>query len=152
MPYDQDVDLGIKPLGKTNNRNYEDRDVPKPDDSQKIQAWIQARMQSKQSIQAIIAAAAEEAAEKERATIASAAAAKQAEEEAEERVARKKLKLAKKTQTPEEKEANKEKRMLKLVGAVVVKCMSKHSKTMDHDLFKKHAKEVHNALVLVSNY
>ena len=42
----------------------------------------------------------------------------------------------------EEKEANKEKRLLKLIGAVVVKCMSKHQKQMDHDMFKKHAKEV----------
>ncbi|KAI8990416.1 hypothetical protein BD414DRAFT_483561 [Trametes punicea] len=42
----------------------------------------------------------------------------------------------------EEKEANKEKRLLKLIGAVVVKCMSKYKDQMDHDLFKKYAKEL----------
>jgi SRI (Set2 Rpb1 interacting) domain len=52
------------------------------------------------------------------------------------------VKKEKKHQTPEEKEANKEKRLQKLVGAVVVKCMSKYQKQMDHDVFKKHAKEV----------
>ncbi|CCM05915.1 uncharacterized protein FIBRA_08153 [Fibroporia radiculosa] len=47
-----------------------------------------------------------------------------------------------KKQTKEEKEANKEKRLLKLVGAVVVKCMSKYQHQMDHDVFKKHAKDL----------
>lgn len=42
----------------------------------------------------------------------------------------------------EEKEANKEKRLLKLIGAVVVKVMSKHRDQMDHEQFKKYAKEV----------
>ncbi|KAI0651187.1 hypothetical protein C8Q79DRAFT_932041 [Trametes meyenii] len=42
----------------------------------------------------------------------------------------------------EEKEANKEKRLLKLIGAVVVKCMSKYKDQMDHELFKKYAKEL----------
>ncbi|OBZ74746.1 Histone-lysine N-methyltransferase, H3 lysine-36 specific [Grifola frondosa] len=45
-------------------------------------------------------------------------------------------------QSKEEKEANKDKRLLKLVGAVVVKCMSKYQKRMNHDVFKKHAKEL----------
>jgi hypothetical protein len=54
----------------------------------------------------------------------------------------KKERPPRKTQTTEEKEANKEKRLLKLVGAVVVKCMSKYSKQIDHDQFKKYAKEV----------
>jgi hypothetical protein len=49
---------------------------------------------------------------------------------------------SKRPQTKEEKEATKEKRLQKLVGAVVVKCLSKHSKQMDHDVFKKNAKEV----------
>ena len=40
------------------------------------------------------------------------------------------------------KEANKEKRLLKLISPVVVKCMSKHKDQMDHDQFKKYAKEV----------
>ncbi|KAH9894001.1 hypothetical protein C8Q73DRAFT_498617 [Cubamyces lactineus] len=42
----------------------------------------------------------------------------------------------------DEREANKEKRLLKLIGAVVVKCMSKYKDQMDHDLFKKYAKEL----------
>ena len=56
--------------------------------------------------------------------------------------ARKGSKSPKKHQSKEEKEKNKEKRLLKLVGAVVVKYMSKYQKDMDHDVFKKHAKEV----------
>lgn len=47
-----------------------------------------------------------------------------------------------KKMSEEKKEALKEKKLLKLVGAVVVKCMSKYSKRMDHDHFKKHAKEL----------
>ena len=34
--------------------------------------------------------------------------------------------------------------VLPLVGAVVVKCMSKYSKQFDRDMFKQHAKEVRN--------
>ena len=51
----------------------------------------------------------------------------------------------------EEKEALKEKRLLKLVGAVVVKVMSKYQKQMDHDLFKKHAKEVRTSPATLGN-
>jgi len=107
---------------------------------------------SRQSIAAVIAAAAAAeaetvaaaeaaAAEAEAAAIAAAAKAKETPASGE-NGARRKHKSPRKPQTDEEKEANKEKRLLKLVGAVVVKCMSKHSKAMDHDLFKKHAKEV----------
>jgi [histone H3]-lysine36 N-trimethyltransferase len=59
-----------------------------------------------------------------------------------------KKKKERKHQTPEEKEANKEKRLQKLVGAVVVKCMSKYQKQMDHDAFKKHAKEVRRCFAI----
>jgi hypothetical protein len=55
---------------------------------------------------------------------------------------KKSVKPPKKPQTKEEKEANKEKRLQKLVGSVVVKCMSKYQKQLDHTQFKKHAKEV----------
>jgi len=61
----------------------------------------------------------------------------------------KKERPPRKTQTAEEKEANKEKRLLKLVGAVVVKCMSKYSKKFDHDQFKKYAKEVGLVLLVL---
>ncbi|KAG6879645.1 hypothetical protein C0992_000280 [Termitomyces sp. T32_za158] len=112
---------------------------------------------SRESIRAVIAAAAEAeaaaakaAAEAETEALAKAeakAAAKAtraARHEASkgEHSYRKKQKLSKKPLTEEEKEAMKEKRMLKLVGAVVVKCMSKHSSALDHDQFKKHAKEL----------
>ncbi|KAF9468312.1 hypothetical protein BDZ94DRAFT_1154403 [Collybia nuda] len=105
---------------------------------------------SRENIQAVIAAAAEKAAAEEAAAVEAAAAAVAKEAEAAaalaeakaNRALKKKSKPPKKTQTPEEREANKEKRLLKLVGAVVVKCMSKHSNSMDHDQFKKHAKEI----------
>jgi len=48
----------------------------------------------------------------------------------------------------EDKDANKEKglmkRLTKLVGAAVVECMLKHSKLFDRDSFKKHAKNVYS--------
>lgn len=91
------------------------------------------------SVREIIASAAEAAAAEEKAAIAEAKAKADA---AAEKAARKKEKSIKISLTPEEHEANKEKRLLKLIGAVVVKCMSKYSKSFDHDTFKKHAKEV----------
>ena len=53
-----------------------------------------------------------------------------------------KKKPSKPKQSKEEKEALKEKRLMKLVGAVVVKCLSKYQKHIDHDAFKEHAKHV----------
>jgi len=90
-------------------------------------------------VQAIIrdAKAAEEAASRaerkaeEERVVAEASRKKEKEKECK----RKKL-------TSEEKEANKEKRLTKLVGAVVVKSMSKYAKGIDREGFKKHAKEV----------
>ncbi|KAG6902637.1 hypothetical protein C0995_013762 [Termitomyces sp. Mi166 len=112
---------------------------------------------SRESIRAVIAAAAEAEAAAAKATAdaevealakaeakAAAKAARAAKHETSkgEHGHRKRQKVSKRPLTEEEKEAVKEKRMLKLVGAVVVKCMSKHSKVMDHDQFKKHAKEI----------
>lgn len=85
-----------------------------------------------------IIAEASAAAEAERVRVADEAAAAATAAEA----AAQKKASSKKKMTAEEKEALKEKRLLKLVGAVVVKCMSKYQKEMDHELFKKHAKEV----------
>ena len=101
--------------------------------------------QRRESIQAIIeqAAAAEVAAAE-----AAAAAAAAEKEKAEAKGARKRVKSSKKT--PEEKEASKEKRLHKLVGAIVVKCMSKYAKTLNRELFKKYAKEVHYCLTINS--
>lgn len=95
------------------------------------------------SVREIIASAAEAAAAEEAAAIAEAKANADA---AAEKAARKKDRSNKKSLTLEEHEANKEKRLLKLIGAVVVKCMSKHSKSFDHDTFKKHAKEVSSSI------
>ncbi|KAK0200857.1 hypothetical protein DFS33DRAFT_1265721 [Desarmillaria ectypa] len=107
---------------------------------------------TKQKVDAIITAAAE--AQRVAAEEAARAAA-EAEEKVRVAVAAKEARAAKKGQhhsshhnthkkpeTSEQKEANKEKRLLKLVGAVVVKCMSKYAKSMEHDVFKKHAKEL----------
>jgi SRI (Set2 Rpb1 interacting) domain len=82
-----------------------------------------------------IIAAANAAVEVEAAQLAAALAVEPPPE-----VIKKKASSSKKSK--EEKEANKEKRLLKLVGAVVVKCMSKYASKMDNDVFKKYAKEV----------
>jgi hypothetical protein len=42
----------------------------------------------------------------------------------------------------EDEAARKEKRMMKLVGGVVVKSMSKYKEMMDHETFKKYARDV----------
>lgn len=100
------------------------------------------RQSKKDSIQAIIDSAAKAAAEEEAAIAAAAAAEKAKAISAAEKAARRKERSQKKSSSSEDKEANKEKRLLKLVGAVVVKSMSKYSKSFDHDSFKKQAKEV----------
>ena len=67
------------------------------------------------------------------------------EREKEEELLREKMvleKMKRKAMSKEEKEALKEKKLLKLVGAVVVKCMSKYRDHLDHDAFKKHAKDL----------
>lgn len=102
--------------------------------------------QKKEAIEAVIAAARANAA---------AVALQKAEEEARESArAEEKAKLIEKKQarkerekkkpimSREEREALKEKKLKKLVGSVVVKTMSKYQKYMDHDQFKKYAKEV----------
>lgn len=38
--------------------------------------------------------------------------------------------------------ATKEQRLLKLIGPIVVKCMSKYQSQLEHNTFKKHAKKV----------
>jgi histone-lysine N-methyltransferase SETD2 len=103
---------------------------------------------SKQDIADVIAEAskrAEEEALRRVKEVEAAAAAKAAEEK---KAARKASSSAnrdkgkKKALSADEVEKLKEKKLLKLVGAVVVKCLSKHRDRMDHDTFKKHAKEV----------
>lgn len=104
---------------------------------------------SKQDIAAVIAAAsakAEQAAKQAAAEAAVAEAERLRKEEKDAELAKRKAAKAKKQQSREEKESLKEKRLLKLVGAVVVKVMSKYQNQMDHDSFKKHAKEVRSLL------
>jgi ribosomal protein L12E/L44/L45/RPP1/RPP2 len=104
---------------------------------------IREKMAQDVSVKAIIAQAAAAAQAQEAAAMAAAAEAQAKAQAAAEKAERKKERAQKKTHTtPEDKEALKEKRLMKLVGAVVVKCMSKHSKTFDRESFKKHAKEV----------
>ncbi|KAG6811739.1 hypothetical protein H0H92_006004 [Tricholoma furcatifolium] len=132
-------------------------------EDRRVESQVRREEFSRESVRAVIAAAAE-------AEAAAAKAAAEAEAEAKAKVeakaAARAAKIAKheaakaakreagtgenghhhkkqkKAHTVEEKEALKEKRMLKLVGAVVVKCMSRHSKAMGHDQFKKYAKEL----------
>ena len=134
----EDASLNIKPLGKSQTKNST---LPTPSPKIEVPSGKNANQFSRESIQAIIAAAAEAEAAKE-AAAAVAASVESAKAVDNGNGSRKKQKTSKKGLTLEEKEANREKRLLKLVGAVVVKCMSKYSKSMDHDLFKKHAKEV----------
>lgn len=61
----------------------------------------------------------------------------------------KKEKEKKPSLNKEEREALREKKLKKMVGAVVVKTMSKYQKYLDHDQFKKYAKEVHRFLFRV---
>lgn len=91
---------------------------------------------------AVIAAAVAQKAADDAIAEAAAAAAEAAKKAPPPREHKRKHRAPKKVQTPEEKEANKEKRLLKLVGAVVVKCMSKYGKSLERETFKKHAKEV----------
>ena len=114
----------------------------------KLTAWqpYVAPEDEKTKLERIIAeaTAAAEAEKARQAEEAKVEAEKQAEKEAA-RAARKAARHSKhkgQHQTPEEKEANKEKRLMKLIGAVVVKYMSKYKDQMDHEQFKKYAKEV----------
>jgi [histone H3]-lysine36 N-trimethyltransferase len=125
---------GLKPLGKSAAASLTPKhDLSPSKEQSKSSSGV--RQPSRQEIAAIIAAA------------SAAAAARPPpppppppEENGTPR--KKSSKPSKKPQTKEEKETNKEKRLQKLVGSVVVKCMSKYQKQMDHAQFKKHAKEV----------
>jgi [histone H3]-lysine36 N-trimethyltransferase len=142
---------GPKPLGFTRvvsdkpvstKAKAENEENPAIDQQKKIS-------QTQDSIAAVIAAVKKAAEEGQRAKDEAEAKAAEAEqvkkrkrEEREKEKARKKEKLKEKEAHEAEKEVNKEKRLQKLVGAVVVKVMSKYSKELGHDNFKKYAKEV----------
>jgi hypothetical protein len=96
----------------------------------------------------IAAAAAAQKAAEERALLEAAAAAEELAKEEERnaererrRKERKERERSGKKRDPD-REDSREKRLLKLVGGIVVKTMSKYRTRMDVDTFKKHAKEV----------
>lgn len=96
----------------------------------------------------------------EAAAAASAAAALEAEAAQAAAAAKLRSKNRSKSGSKEKKEKSKpqdnNKKLLKLVGEVVVKYMSRYRDNMDHETFKKHAKEVRPftpiALQVTNNY
>lgn len=88
----------------------------------------------------IIAQAARAAEEAQRLREEQAALEKEKAEQEAERLAKKAAEKA--AITPEERERRKERQILKLVGAVVVKVLSKYQDHFSRDDFKKHAQEV----------
>jgi hypothetical protein len=162
-----EVECAIKPLGFSSTRTFNPnshpplpphRGFPQHDSGVSLSrvqlmdhAARLARLErTKAEAAAIIAAAA--AAQKEaeeRAFVEAAAAAEEQTKEEERNAERERRRKGRKERERGEKrhhdrdpEDNREKRLLKLVGAVVVKTMSKYRTRMDVDTFKKHAKEV----------
>lgn len=116
-----------------------------------------ARLERKKTEMAAIiaAAAAAQQAEEQRALLEAAAAA-EARCKEEERIAERERRKRERKEREEGTGGrranaaagdNREKRLLKLVGAVVVKTMSKYRGRMDVDTFKKHAKEVRSGVL-----
>ena len=152
------AECAIKPLGFAPTRQFNSHRTPslyELHEQEVLQSQDLARLarleRSKAEAAAIIAAAAaaQKAAE-ERAIVEAAAAAEEQNKEEERKAERERRRKERKD--GEEKrhghgqghgrEDEREKRLLKLVGAVVVKTMSKYRTRMDVDTFKKHAKEV----------
>ncbi|KAJ7730702.1 histone methyltransferase [Mycena maculata] len=117
------------------------RTPPPPPPSPPPQRYVNPEP-DRHDVAAVIAAAVAQKAADDAAAAAAAQAAAAAAKLTPSKEHKRKHRPPKKAQTPEEKEANKEKRLLKLVGAVVVKCMSKYGKSLERDTFKKHAKEL----------
>lgn len=104
------------------------------------------------NIPAIIASAARKAQEtrkleEERAAVEAAEAAKRSKRAMEKQLRREKQQ---RSLSKGEKAELKEKRLQKLVGAVVVKCLSKYRDRMDREEFKKQAKEVSVMLITIT--
>jgi len=145
-----EVECAIKPLGFTPAKQF----IPHRPAAISLhdQSFIravemdQARLaRTKAETAAIIAAAAaaQKAAE-ERALVEAAAAAEEQSKEEERKAERERRRKERKEREERRhnREGDREKRLLKLVGAIVVKTMSKYRSRMDVDMFKKHAKEV----------
>ncbi|KAI0248399.1 hypothetical protein BJV78DRAFT_1379249 [Lactifluus subvellereus] len=141
----------IKPLGFVPTRQVSFSRNFAPQDPSILQAleMDQARLarleRTKAETAAIIAAAAaaQKAAE-ERALVEAAAAAEEQSREEERKAERERRRKERKERDEKRhgREDNREKKLLKLVGGVVVKTMSKYRTRMDVDTFKKHAKEL----------
>ena len=138
IPIFEDTSLGIKPLGKfrTKNPTLLTRlkiEVPSGKNTNQL---------SCESIQAVTVATAKAKAAKQAAMEAASVENEKTGDSG--NGSRRMQKTLKKGLTGlEEKEANREKkRLLKLIGAVVVKYMSKYSKSVDHHLFKNMGKRL----------
>ncbi|KAF8487420.1 hypothetical protein DFH94DRAFT_641821 [Russula ochroleuca] len=131
-----EVECAIKPLGFSSIRPFIPNSNPHPHPPRGPAAAI------------IAAAAAAQKAAEERALMEAAAAAEELTKEEERIAERERRRKERKERERGEKKGdhdrgdNREKRLLKLVGAVVVKTMSKYRARMDVDTFKKHAKEL----------
>lgn len=91
------------------------------------------------------AADAEEAAEKKR--LAKQRRKERVEKKEKEREKSKQKKGSEKPSSSTSKPVDKDKQLVKLVGEVVVKYMSHYKDQMEHDTFKKHAKEVNRQAI-----
>ncbi|KAH9954870.1 hypothetical protein BC827DRAFT_1365398 [Russula dissimulans] len=148
-----EVECPIKPLGFTTTRQFiPHRPTTLPDQSFiRAVEMDQARLaRTKAETAAIIAAAAaaQKAAE-ERALVEAAAAAEEQNKEEERKAERERRRKERKEREERRhnREGDREKRLFKLVGAIVVKTMSKYRTRMDVDTFKKHAKELTHIIV-----
>ena len=141
--YENDVNhlQHLKPLGFSGHRIMVKTETVIPATEEPSPIKQKTVAQSRQEIAEVIAAASRAAAEAQKAAEEAAILEQEKQEKAAAKAKASSSRVAKK-ETVEEREARREKRLVKLVGAVVVKCMSKHQKRMDHDAFKKHAKEV----------
>ena len=164
-----EVECAIKPLGFSSTRTFNPNLHPPPPSHRTFplqepglslsraqimeQAARLARLErTKAETAAIIAAAAAAQKEAEERALVEAAAAAEEQSKEEERNAERERRRKerkererrgeKKRHHDRDREDNRDKRLLKLVGAVVVKTMSKYRTRMDVDTFKKHAKEV----------
>ncbi|KAF7373580.1 Histone methyltransferase [Mycena sanguinolenta] len=141
---------GSAPIGKRwagGEATSTPKPIPKPIPYQPPPPKGPSREETQAELATIIAAAVAQKAAEDAAAIeaaAAAAAAAQAAKNASREHKRKHRshRKEKAKETPEEKEANREKRLLKLIGAVVVKSMTKYGKSLERDSFKKHAKEL----------
>jgi hypothetical protein len=153
-----EVECAIKPLGFTPARQFIPHRAPtlSVHEQNFIRAveMDQARLaRTKAGTAAIIAAAAaEQKAAEERALMEAAAAAEEQNKEEERKAERERRRKERKDREEKRhiRESDREKRLLKLVGSVVVKTMSKYRTRMDVDMFKKHAKEVRGFSLLSS--